>query len=94
MRPAALRTLHPLARDLPECTPALSDLVARLLGRQLRAPGEPHDAVADARAAMDLALFEQQKGPTPALEAPQLQVGTATALQADSVHHHLLLVAL
>lgn len=29
---------------------------------------------ADARAAMDLALYEQQKGPTLGLDAPQLQV--------------------
>jgi hypothetical protein len=84
--------------------------VLRLLNRQLRVPGEPHDPVAgelqvtianapqllylqlpdtrltdhstlicchvpaDACAAMDLALFEQQKGPTLELDAPQLQV--------------------
>jgi len=48
--------------------------VRRLLGKQLRQPGEPHDVTADARAAMDLALYEQQKGPTPPLPAPDLQV--------------------
>lgn len=48
--------------------------MGRLLGKQLRQPGEPHDVTADARAAMDLALYEQQKGPTPPLPAPDLQV--------------------
>ena len=50
--------------------PALTDLVQRLLGRQLRQPGAPHDVAADAHACLDLALYEHQKGPTPPLEPP------------------------
>lgn len=61
-------------KDLPNAAPPLTDLVARLLGRQLRQEGAPHDVTADAHACMDLALYEHQKGPTPALEAPVVEV--------------------
>lgn len=61
-------------KDLPNAAPPLTDLVTRLLGRQLRQEGDPHDVTADAHASMDLALYEHQKGPTPGLEAPLVEV--------------------
>ena len=68
-----------MGRGLSEATPGLSDVVSKLLGRQLREVGKPHNVTADARAAMDLALYEQQKGPTPPLPAPTLDVGPCYA---------------
>lgn len=61
-------------KDMPNAAPPLTDLVSRLLGRQLRQEGAPHDVTADAHASMDLALYEHQKGPTPPLEAPVVEV--------------------
>lgn len=61
-------------RGLPEATPALTALASAFLNRQLRLDGAIHDVADDARAALDVALYEIQKGPSPELEPPLIKV--------------------
>lgn len=61
-------------RGLPEATPALTALASAFLNRQLRLDGAIHDVADDARAALDVALYEIQKGPSPQLEPPLMKV--------------------
>ena len=63
-------------RGLPEATPALAALAFAFLNRQLRLDGAIHDVADDARAALDVALYEIQKGPSPELDPPLTKVGS------------------
>ena len=63
---------------MPAATPALATLALQLLNRQLRLDGAVHDVADDARAALDVALYEQQKGPSKELEPPPMQVRPPT----------------
>ena len=65
-------------RGRPTATPALATLALQLLNRQLRLDGAVHDVADDARAALDVALYEQQKGPSKQLAPPPMQVRLAT----------------
>lgn len=66
------------ARGMPAATPALATLALQLLNRQLRLDGAVHDVADDARAALDVALYEQQKGPSKELAPPPMQVRPLT----------------
>ena len=46
-----------------------------LLNRQLRLDGAIHDVADDARASLDVALYEIEKGPSPELDPPLSKVG-------------------
>lgn len=61
-------------RGLPEATPALAAVALAFLNRQLRLDGAIHDVADDARASLDVALYEIQKGPSPELEPPLTKV--------------------
>ena len=63
-----------VSRGLPDATPALAALAFAFLNRQLRLDGAIHDVADDARAALDVALYEIQKGPSPELEPPLTKV--------------------
>ena len=74
LRRSCSHTKHACLRGRPTATPALATLALQLLNRQLRLDGAVHDVADDARAALDVALYEQQKGPSKQLTPPPMQV--------------------
>ena len=78
---------------MPTATPALATLALQLLNRRLRLDGAVHDVADDARAALDVALHELQKGPSKELDPPPMQARVPVIYMSSS-HRWLLTLPL